>query len=197
MPHVECLPADQFRDENGNRAIRIVDGRVTYRGFTIVEKQDFGEHGHLIHGFRVKHGYVVTNGGLCNMMPGATWFQTVNESMEAIDDLIASQGLERVGEHPFWTLNRLRRTAKQRAPELALTLEVLLTAIEDSIDRPITTLNRYITARQQGKKLVDQIDDACDTRDRHGPAGGPFKRIGDRKKGRLGVLPIKQEGAAQ
>lgn len=189
-------PAEKYRDEQGNRAIRLVEGRVTYRGYTIVEKRDFGAHGHLIHGFSVKHGYIVTDGGITNMMPGATWFQTVDDCMEAVDDLIACVRLERNGEHPFWTLNRLRHAAKQRAPELALTMEVLLGAIEDSIDRPISTLNRYITARQQGKRLVDEIDNAGDTRTRRGPPGGPYTREGERKTGRLGVLPLKKEGAA-
>lgn len=51
--------------------------------FRIVPKRDFGSHGFLINGQWVKTGFVVTD-GLCNIMPGATWFQTVAEAMRAL-----------------------------------------------------------------------------------------------------------------
>lgn len=201
MP-VTFEPADNYRDEYGNRAIRMDGNRVTYRGLTIAEKTDFGPHGYRIHGFQVKHGYVVTDGGLLNMMPGATFFLTVEDAMIGIDDLITAQKLVKADahftdEHPFWKLNRFRHNAEQRAAELAMTLDVLLTAIEDSIDRPISVMNRLITARQHGKKLVDQINDNCDTRTRRGPPGGPYTREGPPTAGRFGILPLPQEGAAQ
>ena len=64
--------------------------------FRIVPKRDFGsgkgfwvagagETGTGRFGF-VKHGFVVTD-GCCNIMPGATWFRTVSEAIEALDIL--------------------------------------------------------------------------------------------------------------
>jgi hypothetical protein len=62
--------------------------------FRIVPKRDFGpgngfwlpnagDTGTGRYGF-VKHGYVVTDGA-CNIMPGATWFRSISEAMEAIE----------------------------------------------------------------------------------------------------------------
>lgn len=57
---------------------------TTYKGLQIVPKLDFGRTGFLIDGHFVKEGYVVTD-GLCNVMPGAIWFQTVKEAQVGID----------------------------------------------------------------------------------------------------------------
>lgn len=61
--------------------------------YRIVPKRDFGDgpgfwmkgagtHGTGKYGF-VKRGFVVTD-GMCNIMPGATWFRTPAEAMRAI-----------------------------------------------------------------------------------------------------------------
>jgi hypothetical protein len=61
--------------------------------FRIVPKRDFGSGpgywmpnagttGTGKYGF-VKHGYVVTD-GLCNIMPAATWFQSIPEALDAL-----------------------------------------------------------------------------------------------------------------
>ena len=62
-----------------------------YRGHEIKPKLDFGEYGYWIDGKYVKKGWVVVK-DYCNIMPGATWFQTVPEAKEAIDLLIAVKG---------------------------------------------------------------------------------------------------------
>lgn len=49
--------------------------------FRIVPKRDFGSTGYLIKGKHVTRGFVVVLGG-CNVMPGATWFQTVADAMQ-------------------------------------------------------------------------------------------------------------------
>ena len=74
----------------------------TYRGFQIHLKRDFGRgKGFLIKGRYVKRGYVVTN-GTCNVMPGATWAQTIFQARGLIDALIESQG----DSNKFWEIVR-------------------------------------------------------------------------------------------
>lgn len=69
---------------------------MNYRGYNIVPKRDFGNQPFLIDGEMVKHGYVVTAASGeyrgCNVMPGATWFQTVEEAKEGIIALQNSKG---------------------------------------------------------------------------------------------------------
>lgn len=56
--------------------------------YRIVPKRDFGSGpGFWIKGKFVKSGFVVTD-GICNIMPGATWFQTVEEAMQGLKHLI-------------------------------------------------------------------------------------------------------------
>lgn len=63
--------------------------------FKIVPKRDFGGgKGYWLPGVEggvgtgkygfVKTGFVVTDGLLTNVMPGATWFRTISEAMDAI-----------------------------------------------------------------------------------------------------------------
>ena len=79
--------------------------------YQIKPKRDFGKgpghwlpnagpHGTGRYGF-VKHGYVVTDGS-CNVMPGATWFRTVEDANRAIFILEASNG----NSDKFWELIR-------------------------------------------------------------------------------------------
>lgn len=59
--------------------------------YRIVPKRDFSRNGFLINGRWVRHGFVVTD-GVCNIMPGATWFQTVAEAMEGLGVWLAAKG---------------------------------------------------------------------------------------------------------
>jgi len=69
---------------------------ITYKNFIINPKRDFGQYGYLIDGEMVKEGWVVTNQQNVNVMPGATWFQTIEQSKLAIDVLI------KYNENNFW-----------------------------------------------------------------------------------------------
>lgn len=71
--------------------------------FKIERKRDFGPgKGYWLPGVEggvgtekygfVKTGFVVTNGRLTNVMPGATWFRTIGEAMDAIAVLIEVNG---------------------------------------------------------------------------------------------------------
>lgn len=57
--------------------------KIEFQGFTILPKRDFGTVGFNIMGEKVRDGFVVTKNG-CNVMPGATWFQTVVAAKRAI-----------------------------------------------------------------------------------------------------------------
>lgn len=186
MPDVIPLHAEKFRDEKHNRTIRMVgkfDGKVTYRGYAIVEKRDFG-HGFLISAFRVKHGYVVTDGGMINVMPGATWFLTVAAAMRAIDDLIVADSLgERDGEHPFWALSRFRQNAEERAVELATMLQEIVDDIGEPTPFDVVSADIF----NRAKALLDQIDDNCDMRPTIHLPDGKVQRQGERTTGRFGL----------
>ena len=69
----------------------------TYKNYIIKPKKDFGQDGYLIDGKMVKEGWVVTDHRNVNVMPGATWFQTIEQSKLAIDVLL------KYGEGDFWT----------------------------------------------------------------------------------------------
>lgn len=77
----------------------VAEGSQRYRLFLIEPKRDFGPHGYLSDGKVIKEGWVVTD-GMCNVMPGATWFSTVNEAEHAIDVLIAVRGSAEM----FWEI---------------------------------------------------------------------------------------------
>lgn len=53
--------------------------------YKIVIKRDFGRYGYWNPETRKNErtGFVVTD-GICNVMPGATWFRTVADAMRAI-----------------------------------------------------------------------------------------------------------------
>jgi hypothetical protein len=71
---------------------------VRYRTLIIKPKLDFGT-GYLIKGVMVKEGWLVSD-GCCNIMPGATWFETIDEAKHAIDILIAVKG----DSQAFWEI---------------------------------------------------------------------------------------------
>lgn len=83
--------------------------KVTYRGYEIHEKKDFGSKPFLIDGFMVAHGYVVTD-GICNVIPGAGWFLTVQDALTGIDDLIAAGDCS----DTFHALRKARREGRER-----------------------------------------------------------------------------------
>ena len=60
--------------------------------YQIEPKKDFGKRGVLINGKFVTSGFVVTDAIRCNVMPGATWFQTIGEALRGIAALEASAG---------------------------------------------------------------------------------------------------------
>lgn len=64
---------------------------IRYRTLFICPKLDFGGQPHLIKGRSVMSGYVVTD-GVCNVMPGACWFETIEQAKHGIDVLIAVRG---------------------------------------------------------------------------------------------------------
>lgn len=178
--HITPEPAGRYIGEDGRRHILLVSQTPTYRGFTIAAKRDF-DIGFLIDGFLVRAGYIVTD-GVCEVMPGAVWFQTVQHAMKAIDDLIASQAMPRgpTGEHPFWALNRLRGAAEARAPELVRMLE----AVVEWQGRPEiqeTPLGEDVV------ELLDAVDFNCDMRPTVHHADGSVTKQGPRQTGRYGM----------
>jgi hypothetical protein len=74
--------------------------KLHYNDYTIEAKKDLGNTPHMISGFGVMEGYVVVKDH-CNIMPGATWFQSVVDARRACDVL------DRVGEKGFWQELRL------------------------------------------------------------------------------------------
>lgn len=184
MPlNTHVAPEDDYRDERGQRTIRMNGNDVTYRGYTIVEKRDFGKDGFLIRGFRVKHGYVVTN-GVANIMPAAAWFLTVDEALRAVDDFEAAKLSGNVtSKHPMWAFSRFRRCAEENAPELALLLQQMVEAakrVSDAAPLPVALM-------AHAEALLDQIDSSCDMRPRVVNFDQQVSRIGVRHTGRFGV----------
>lgn len=72
---------------------------MKYRNYQIEPKKDFPKDGFLIDGKMVKKGWIVTD-GYANIMPGATWFQTVQEAKEGIQALYLSKG----NSKKFWDI---------------------------------------------------------------------------------------------
>src|SRR5690348_12399638 len=65
---------------------------IRYRCYFIKPKRDFGNGpGYFIKGRYVKSGWIVTD-GTCEIMPGAAWFETVEEAKYAVDVFIAVRG---------------------------------------------------------------------------------------------------------
>lgn len=82
-----------------------------WNGYRIEPKQDFGPNGFLIEGRWVKSGFVVTKQG-CNVMPGATWFETEPEAKKGIAALeLAKQAARTQSDipHCFWMFMELAR----------------------------------------------------------------------------------------
>lgn len=79
--------------------------------YRIVPKLDFGPGpGYLIEGEYVKKGFIVTD-GICNIMPGATWFRTIEDAEWGIKayDMAAGDGREFWNILKSWELLKLNR----------------------------------------------------------------------------------------
>jgi len=74
----------------------MTDKKVDYKGYNINPKRDFGSYGFLIKEKTVSKGFVVTDKHNVNVMPGATWFQTIKDAKNGINVLI------KYGEKNFW-----------------------------------------------------------------------------------------------
>lgn len=73
--------------------------------YRIVPKRDFGAGpGFWINRAWVKSGFIVTD-GRCNIMPGACWFRSIAEAMDALTILL------NVGHNAdrFWDAMRAKR----------------------------------------------------------------------------------------
>jgi len=109
----------------------------TYKNYIIKPKRDFGQNGYLIDGKMVKKGWVVTNHRNINVMPGATWFQTIEQSELAIDVLIE------YGEDNFWTgwnKEKLNNLEKELANE----------------ERIVKEKEKEINSMPEMKKLIEE-----------------------------------------
>ena len=63
---------------------RFEAGKLSYKGFDIVAKRDFGANMYYDQGFYHRDGFIVSKGSI-NMIPGAGWFRTVEDAKEAAD----------------------------------------------------------------------------------------------------------------
>ena len=59
----------------------------SYKGHTVQPKLDFTRDGYWVHGKIITHGWVVCKDGY-NVMPGATWFESIREAKEALNVLL-------------------------------------------------------------------------------------------------------------
>ena len=59
------------------------ESNVPYFGYTIQPKRDFGKLPFLINGRMVSSGWVVTD-GICNVLPGATWAETIDQAKQLV-----------------------------------------------------------------------------------------------------------------
>ena len=69
--------------------MRKFQDKLMYRGFEIQPKNDFGIYQNVMDLDLI--GYVAVQDA-CNMMPGATWSETVEGAIEMIDTYIAADG---------------------------------------------------------------------------------------------------------
>jgi hypothetical protein len=76
---------------------------MEYRGYTIGPKRDFGGKPFSIEGRSVMSGFVVGKDHVGNIMPGATWFETIEQAKHGIDCHIAANG----SSDEFWRLVRV------------------------------------------------------------------------------------------
>lgn len=85
-----------------NGMINVPNIKLEYRGYYIVPKRDMGSSAWLVNANLIRKGYVVTDDGIINVMPGATWFKSVVEAKVAIDILFEAND----DSQKFWELLR-------------------------------------------------------------------------------------------
>jgi hypothetical protein len=87
----------------------MADQQVRYSQYIIKPKLDFPPHGFLVNGEKITSGWLVTdNLGHTNVMPGATWFSSIEEARIGCDALDLAKDICRHSEQDvpatFWRL---------------------------------------------------------------------------------------------
>lgn len=72
--------------------------------YKVEVKRDFGGQVWLVNGKYVNTGFVVTD-GICNIMPGAAWFSTIEQALFALKILVEVN----FDAPKFWEVYRARR----------------------------------------------------------------------------------------
>jgi len=141
--------------------------QIAYRGFIIVPKRDFGEHGHYSYGYWIKSGWVVTFGSGeyegCNAMPGATWFSFVDEAMRAIDIYLElSKGLPK--DESQWTALDNRaftdgfwKRIRKDDPQFRVRVLAAAREFQDE-DDSLAEATHDAEVRKREEQLAEQLD---------------------------------------
>lgn len=161
---------------------------TNYRGYGISKKQDFGD-GYLIDGHKVTEGYIVGDEkGRWNLMPGATWFQTVAAAKAGIDDLIATneelgrpatsgtgpvEGCSAFNSDAFWARLRVRKVAETNAMRMAR----LLAKIKGG---PLWAESMMDEYTEELLTILEEIEESTDTRTTVVNVDGTKTRMGPR-----------------
>jgi hypothetical protein len=92
----------------------MADQQVRYSNYIIKPKLDFPPGGFLVNGAHITSGFVVTDEhGHTNVMPGATWFESIEEARIGCDALDLAKDICRHSEKDipstFWRLIALSR----------------------------------------------------------------------------------------
>lgn len=139
--------------------------KTSYRDYYIETKRDHTGVIGYSEGHNIIQGFVVTNGKLTNVMPGATWFQTVASAKRAIDILIDVNcrfGAETPeAAKAFWTANRLQTARIDHVTDLGEAASRLVaTLCDDDKNSPEGVALRQVL--QQIAKQADQRDRVMD-----------------------------------
>lgn len=92
--------------DDAEKRKRFEAGKLSYKGFEIVAKRDFGASMYYDQGFYQRDGFIVSK-GMTNMIPGAGWFSSLEQAKEAADILAV------VGEAGFNEAFAKLRAAKK------------------------------------------------------------------------------------
>lgn len=126
----------------------------TARKYRIQPKRDFGSgNGFLINGQWVKAGFVVTD-GFCNVMPGATWFQTIADAFRAI--VIWEMAGKRADE--FWRLWRTEETTTMSDPTIIRIYEQTLTDGSKVFGVVVGNVTFDCTSEDEAYQLANEMD---------------------------------------
>jgi hypothetical protein len=91
----------------------MADQQVRYQHYVIKPKLDFPPAGFLINGEQVKSGWIASFRG-ANVMPGATWFPTIEEAKIGCDALDLAKEICRDEKDVGATFWRLMALSRQR-----------------------------------------------------------------------------------